>query len=160
MSISRMDRHDAAILRHLQEDASTSNAVIGDTIGLSTSQVSRRRSRLETEGVIRRYRAEVSAAALGYRLDAFVRICLQAHSKDTAADFRGFLDSLSAVRLACAITGDADYLLHVRVSDLQALSELINTELLAHPNVREVRSDVVLDMIKDDIAMPVHAQSL
>jgi len=155
MNKLRIDRHDGAILRLLQADSSTSNAEIGQLIGLSASQVSRRRSRLEADGIIEGYRAIVCAEALGYQLDAFVRICLHDHSKNTAAQFRQFLESLSSVRLACAITGDADYLLHIRVQDLKSLATLINTELLAHANVREVRSDVVLDKIKDDIAIPV-----
>jgi DNA-binding Lrp family transcriptional regulator len=150
-----MDRYDRRLLHALQSDASISNAVLGESIGLSASQVSRRRARLESDGIITGYHAKLSPAALGYELDAFIRIRLQAHSEDAANDFRVFVQALPAIRLACAITGDADYLLHAQLPDLRALSVLINTELLAHTLVREVRSDVVLEMIKDDTSIPV-----
>lgn len=145
-----MDRFDKELLRHLQADASISNAAIGDRIGLSASQVSRRRTRLESQGVISRYRAEVNPASVGLGLDAFVKVRLHSHSKASSVNFRELVSTLAAVRLACAITGDADYLLHVRLKDLQALAAFINDQLLAHPDVNEVRSDVVLELLKDD----------
>ena len=152
-----MDKFDKEILRYLQADASTSNARIGEIIGLSASQVSRRRARLESIGIISGYRALVDADALGVSLSAFVKVRLHAHSKNAAASFKSLVKDLPAIRLACAITGDADYLLHVQVSTLAALSELINEHLLAHPDVREVRSDVVLDMLKDDSTISIDA---
>ena len=99
--------------------------------------------------------ASISNAALGKRmgvsgLNAFVKVRLHSHSKASSVNFRELVSSLAAVRLACAITGDADYLLHVRLKDLQGLAAFINDQLLAHPDVNEVRSDVVLEMLKDD----------
>lgn len=148
-----MDKFDREILRRLQSDASISNALIGEHIGLSASQVSRRRQRLETDGIIAGYRALVNAEALGITLNAFIRLRLHAHSREAAAEFKVFVRDTSAIRLACAITGDADYLLHVQVKDLNALSDFINENLLAHPLVREVRSDVALDLLKDDTTL-------
>ncbi len=145
-----MDKFDRQLLTFLQADASVSNAHMGASIGLSASQVSRRRARLETDGVINGYRAEVNPEAVGLSLNAFIKVRLHSHSKTTAENFRQRVKSIPAIQLACAITGDADYLLRVRVQDLTALAELINEQLLAHADVREVRSDVVLDMIKDD----------
>jgi DNA-binding Lrp family transcriptional regulator len=150
-----MDKFDRELLMHLQADSSISNAVIGDRIGLSASQISRRRARLEALGVISCYRAVVDPAAVGLGLDAFIKVRLHSHSKASSANFRQLVGSLSAVHLACAITGDADYLLHIRLKDLQALSNLINDKLLSHPDVREVRSDVVLELIKDDATIQI-----
>jgi len=145
-----MDKFDKELIRYLQADSSISNAVIGDNIGLSASQVSRRRAKLEADGIICGYRAEISSTALGLLLNVFIKVRLRAHDKSAAAQFKTLVGNLAAVRLACSITGDADYLLHVRLPDLQALSSFINDELLAHPLVSEVRSDVVLDLIKDN----------
>lgn len=145
-----MDKFDREILHHLQSDASMSNALIGEQIGLSASQVSRRRTRLESDGIIAGYRALINGEALGLTLNAFIKLRLHAHSREAAGEFKTFVRNTSAIRLACAITGDADYLLHVQVRDLNALSDFIGENLLAHPLVREVRSDVVLDLLKDD----------
>lgn len=148
-----MDKFDKELLRHLQLDSSTSNAILGDLIGLSASQISRRRARLESDGIICGYRAEISASAIGLKLNTFIRVRLHTHDKSAASQFKTLVADLPQVRLACSITGDADYLLHVRLPDLDALSSFINDELLAHELVSEVRSDVVLDLIKDNNTM-------
>jgi len=145
-----MDTADRNLLRAIQSSAELSNAALGEAIGLSASQVSRRRQRLEEQGVITGYRAVLNPAALGFTLDAIIRIKLNSHSEQSAGQFRLFIEGLSEVQFACAITGDADYLLHARLVDLAALSALINKRLLPHKLVGEVRSEVVLDLIKDD----------
>lgn len=155
MHTIRMDKYDKELLRYLQNDSSISNASIGDRIGLSSSQVSRRRTKLETDGIICGYRADVSSSALGLLLNVFIKVRLHAHDKSAATQFKTLVGNLPAVRLACSLTGDSDYLLHVRLPDLNALSVFINDQLLAHPLVSEVRSDVVLDMIKDNSAIQV-----
>ena len=145
-----MDSSDKKILRILQSSAHLSNSAVGDTVGLSASQVSRRRQKLEESGIIQGYRAVLNRPALGYTLDAIVRVKLASHNEQSAEQFKVFVQDLNEIRFACAITGDADYLLHARLKDLAALSALINKRLLSHSLVAEVRSEVVLDMIKDD----------
>jgi DNA-binding Lrp family transcriptional regulator len=48
------------------------------------------------------------------------------------------------------LAGDTDYLLHVKTRSLQELSEFINRKLLPHVNVREVRSEVVLERVVEN----------
>ncbi len=151
-----MDSFDKKILRVIQTSADLSNTAIGEAIGLSASQVSRRRRQLEDSGVIVGYRAVLSSAALGLTLDALIRIKLAKHSEKSVRQFRSFVQGLDEIRLACAITGSADYLLHARVVDLTSLSTLINKRLLSNELVSEVRSEVVLDLIKDNAELAIY----
>jgi len=151
-----VDSFDKKILQIVQVSADLSNAVIGDAIGLSASQVSRRRRQLEDTGVIAGYQAVLNPAALGFTLDAIIRVKLAMHSEQSAMQFRSFVQGLDEIRLACAITGSADYLLHARLIDLDALSALINKRLLSHELVSEVRSEVVLDLIKDNAGLAIN----
>lgn len=145
-----MDQFDCAILNLLQADAALTNAELGEKVHLSASQISRRRARLETDGYIKRYRAEVNAAKLGFEIDVFIRVTLTAHSDDTAEEFGKFLRGFSQVRSAYALAGNADYLLHVKTRSLPDLSNFINRQLLPHANVREVRSEIVLERVKEN----------
>ena len=61
-----MDRFDNAILAALQRDGALSNAALAQVVGLSASQISRRRAALEEAGVIEGYAARLSAAKLGH----------------------------------------------------------------------------------------------
>ncbi|MBX2826369.1 MAG: Lrp/AsnC family transcriptional regulator [Gammaproteobacteria bacterium] len=152
-----MDRFDCRLLGLLQQDASRSNADLATEIGLSSSQISRRRVRLEQSGVIERYIAKVSAPAVGLQMDVFIRVTLTAHSADTASEFSRFLSTLPELRSAYSLTGDADYLLHAKVRDLASLSELVSQQLLPHKNVREVRSEIALQTIVEDSPLPIVA---
>jgi DNA-binding Lrp family transcriptional regulator len=61
------------------------------------------------------------------------------------------------VQEAYALTGDADYLLKVIVSDLKDLSLLVNDVLLPHETVARVRSSIVLDRLKETARLPLRA---
>lgn len=149
-----IDGFDRKILAQLQEDASCTNQQVGERIGLSASQVSRRRQRLEEAGIIRRYRADIDPTAVGLAVVAFVGVALNAHSRQNARRFRDLVRGLPEVQEAHVLTGDMDYMLKVVVADLAALSVFINDELLPHDAVRNVRSSIAMETLKDDNRLP------
>jgi DNA-binding Lrp family transcriptional regulator len=152
-----VDPTDLKILVLLQQDASLSNAELAERIGLSPSQCSRRRAGLEQAGYIRAYRADLDARKLGYTIDAFTRVTLSKHSDATAEDFAHFLEGLDEVLEAHSVTGDADYVLHLRVRSLDELAEFVHKRLLPHTHVQQVRSDIVLKTIKENRGFRVGA---
>lgn len=130
---------------------------LADRIGLSASQCSRRRARLEAAGIIAGYHADLGAERLGFGVTAFVQVTLARHSPDNARQFRALVQRTGAIQQAHAVTGDADYLLRVTVRDLSALGRLINDVLLPHGSVAQVRSSVALERLKDTTALPLDA---
>ncbi len=59
------------------------------------------------------------------------------------------------VQEAHALTGEADYLLKVTVRGLADLAALINAVLLPHESVDRVRSEIVLETLKETAALPL-----
>lgn len=154
MSIA-LDGFDVKLLRSLQKNAALTNQELGDRIGLSASQISRRRQRLEQEGVIRCTRVSLDADALGLSVTAFVGVTLGAHSRENARRFREMVTAMTEVQEAHTLTGDVDYMLKVVVKDLKALSRIINDDLLPHDAVQHVRSSIAMDTLKDDNQLPL-----
>ncbi|SHM87960.1 Lrp/AsnC family transcriptional regulator [Roseibium suaedae] len=152
---SSLDGFDIKILRLLQDNASLTNQELGDNVGLSASQVSRRRQRLEQEGVIRRYKASLDPDRLGLTVTAYVGVTLGAHSRQNAKRFRDMVVAMPEVQEAHTLTGDVDYMLKVVVTDLKALSRFINDELLPHEAVQNVRSSIAMETLKDDNLLPL-----
>ncbi len=150
-----LDGFDLRLLAALQDNGRLTNQEVGEKIGLSPSQCSRRRSALEASGLIRGYRADLAAEALGFRLLVFVNVTLATHSRDNARAFRDMVARVDEVQEAYALTGDADYLLKVVVRDLKDLSVLVNDVLLAHDTVGRVRSSIVLDRLKETVRLPL-----
>jgi len=71
---SLLDEIDRHILTCLVEDARMSLKVLSGRIGLTSPSTAERLKRLEERGVIQGYRARVNLAALGYTLQALVRV--------------------------------------------------------------------------------------
>ncbi len=155
--IAGLDGFDLRLLTLLQEDGQLSVQQLADRVGLSASQCSRRRARLEETGVIAGYNARLDPQRLGFGVTAFVQVTLARHSPDNAQHFRVLVERTGAIQQAYAVTGDADYLLKVAVRDLQALGALINDVLLPHGSVAHVRSMVGLERLKDTGRLPLDA---
>jgi Lrp/AsnC family leucine-responsive transcriptional regulator len=69
-----LDQTNLSLMAQLQSDARLSLAELGRRVGLSAPAVAERLARLERDGVIAGYRAEVSPPALGYTLSAVLRM--------------------------------------------------------------------------------------
>ena len=150
-----LDRYDRTLLEALQRDGSLSNAALAERVNLSASQVSRRRAALERAGIIEGYTARLNARALGWRLRAVVRIELAAHGGRNDESFAAFVAGLDEVDAAYSVSGDADYVLRVRVRDLEAFAAFVHGTILPHPQVSRVRSEIVLTTLKEGDAVPV-----
>lgn len=150
-----LDSLDLAILGALQKDGSLTNTALAEAVNLSASQCSRRRAALEEAGVIEGYSARLSASRLGFGMRAIIRVNLSSHGQATDDDFARFVASHSQVRSAFSVSGDADYILDVRVRDLESFADFVHRQLLPHPQVSQVRSEIVLKTIKDERGVAV-----
>jgi DNA-binding Lrp family transcriptional regulator len=150
-----MDAFDLAILKALQADSSLTNAALGEVVNLSGSQISRRRAALEASGVIAGYAARLDPVRLGFGLRAIIRVTLRGHSQKEDDGFVDFLARQPAVITAHSVSGDADYVLDVLVRDLAAFADFIHHRLLPHPQVAQVRSEIVLRTLKATQGLPL-----
>jgi DNA-binding Lrp family transcriptional regulator len=150
-----MDTFDQRLLAAIQENGARTNQELADIVGLSASQISRRRQQLEADGVIAGYAARLSADRLGFGIRAFVHVSLAAHSPDNSGRFADLVARTPDILEAHALTGEADYLLKVVVKSLADLSGLINHVLLPHASVDRVRSEIVLETLKESQALPL-----
>jgi DNA-binding Lrp family transcriptional regulator len=150
-----VDAFDLRILSALQQDGRLTNQQLAEIAGLSASQCSRRRMRLEQDKVIAGYHAELAGAALGFQVIAFIHITLATHSPDNAERFRALVNRTAEIQEAYSLTGDADYLLKAVLRDLKGLSDIVNHVLLPHQSVAHVRSSIVLDRLKESARLPL-----
>lgn len=148
MHPAALDRTDLAILRALQADGRLSNVELAQRVKLSASACLRRVQRLEAEGVIAGYRALLDPARLGLGLHAFVRVQLKSHGAPDITRFAEDIRGWDEVERCHALTGDMDYLIEVRVADLEHFSRFLLDRLLAGGQVDDVNSSFVLRAVK------------
>ena len=117
-----MDRIDRKILGLLEGDARLTYAEIGAAVGLAASSVHDRVRKLEKQGVIRGYRAEIDLAAAGLPITAFVSIALQPASPQ---EVPALVAELELVEACYSVAGDNSYVLVVRAPSTAELEDLL-----------------------------------
>jgi Lrp/AsnC family transcriptional regulator, leucine-responsive regulatory protein len=119
----RLDDLDRRLLSELSRNGRLSNTELAARLPLSHSAISRRVARLEREGAIRGYGAEVDPGALGLTIRAFVGV-----RRDPAAPAERVAQELRAVPEVAAcwiVTGEHDFLLDVRSRDMASFSDAL-----------------------------------
>lgn len=157
MTETRLDRTDLRMLALLQRQGRMTNAELATEVKLSPSACLRRLQRLEADGVIAGYAAQVDPAAVGLGLSAFVRVQLEHHDSASVARFVEAVNAWSEVVACHALSGDMDYLLHVFVADLDHFSAFLLDKLLNASGVADVNSSVVLRTVKRSRSLPLPA---
>ncbi len=151
----QIDNFDRKLLTLLQDDARLTNAELSERIHLSPSQCSRRRQRLEEQGIIRGYRADLDHEKLNLGIVTIITVQLATHNRDNARRFARLIAGLRQVLEAHALTGEMDYMIKVVAPDLKSLSGFLNDVLLPHESVQHVKSAIVLETLKEDGRLPV-----
>jgi Lrp/AsnC family leucine-responsive transcriptional regulator len=117
------DATNLRLLAELQQDARLSLAELGRRVGLSSPAVAERLKRLEDEGVIAGYRADVNPRALGYTLGVIIRI--RPSPRQIAAVAQLARDTPEV--LEChRVTGDDCYVMTAYVRDVEHLEQVID----------------------------------
>lgn len=149
-----MDGYDWKILAALQSDGRLTNQEIGNRIGLSASQCSRRRTALEQAGVICGYGARLNSRAIGLDVLAFIHVNLQTHDAKSVQAFNRLVASEDAIQEAHFVTGDTDYILKVVAENLEQLADFVTNTLLVHETIARVKSHVVFRQMKQTSQLP------
>lgn len=150
-----LDRTDLRILAVLQGEGRITNAELAERVSLSSSACLRRLQRLEAEGILTGYSAQVDPQAVGLGLQAFVRVRLSKHESAAVERFAEQVNGWDEVVACFALTGDMDYLMHIYVTDLEHFSRFVLDRLLNAAGVADVNSSFVLRTVKRSAALPL-----
>ena len=136
----KLDRTDASIISHLQNDARLSNKELAASLGVAPSTCLERVRRLTRAGVLRGYHADVDPQAIGIGLQAMISIRLAQHSRTLVESFQAHALALAEVVHVYHITGANDFLIHVAVRDAEHLRDLALTAFTDRPEVAHIET--------------------
>ncbi len=138
-----LDRIDVGIIEALQNDGRLSNKELAARVGLAPSSCLERVRRLERDGVLTGYHAEVSPDALGIGLQALVTVELADQSKGAITDFMAHVADQPEIVALYNLAGQTDYALHVMVRDTDHLRTLVLERLAGRPDVARYQTHLV-----------------
>lgn len=137
-----LDSIDAAIIRHLQNDARISNKELAAQVGVAPSTCLDRVARLRSAGVITGFHAEVPPGAVGRSVEALIMVQMP-HARPLVAPFVAALRALPETRMLYHVTGRDDYVVHVACSSVADLQRLVLDQFTGRDEVVRVETHLV-----------------
>lgn len=147
---------DLNILRVLQASGRTTYSALAEEVGLSTSPCMERVKKLERQGIIRGYSAQVDPGVLNAGLVVFVQIRLDRKSRNIFHEFSKAAAKLDQIQECFLVSGNFDYLIKARVADMREYRDFLGDTLLTLPGVLESTTYVVMEEVKDTQVISVN----
>lgn len=140
-----LDRLDLALLRLVQQDNQLSARVLAERVGgLSESATLRRLRRLRREGVIAADVSVVRPGAVGLPLTVVALVSLEREGVQALDAFARRARARPEVRQCWYVTGEADWVLVLRLPGMEAYEAVARELFLDDPNVRGFRTLVAM----------------
>lgn len=146
MPKAQLDEIDLELLAVLTRDADTTNKALARQLGLAESTCAHRVRSLRERGVIRDTRIRVDEAALGFPLQAIIKVRLANHTGANVTALFDALASMPRVLQVFHVAGVDDFLLHVAVQDATALRDIVLEHITVHPVVRGTETQLVFEL--------------
>ena len=147
MRIINLDDKDKIILELLQLDAKTSLRDLSKETGLSTTAIRARLKKLKQEEIIKNQITLIDCRRLGYR--EMVLASLRVNSSQSLEDLKEEIDKMEKIKYAYIVTGEYPLFLMFKCLDHDDSMQQIEA-LRKLPGVEEIKTQIVLDRIKED----------
>lgn len=152
---SELDAIDRKILNQLQVDGRVSNTKLAELVSLSPTAVLARTQRLHREGFVESVEARLNARKLGLATLIFVEVRLDRTTPNVLDAFSAAVLVHPEILECHLVAGGFDYLLKIRVRDMDHFHQFANTRLWTLPGVRETRTYTVMQEVKTSTRLAV-----
>jgi len=144
-----IDSYDMKIIRELMEDGRLPVTELAKRIGMSKSPCQARLKKLQEEGYILGFKAQVDHSKLNQEQVAFAEVKLSDTREDALVAFNNAVKLLPEIEECHLIAGAFDYLLKVRTPDINAYRKILGESISTLPNVASTSTYVSMQSIKD-----------
>ncbi|WP_238475670.1 Lrp/AsnC family transcriptional regulator [Rhodophyticola sp. CCM32] len=145
---------DRRILSVLQRETDIPLDDLGARVGLSRNACWRRVRALEKNGIITGRVALLDPAKLGLGLMVFIQVHAAQHDAAWLAKFARAVRDMPEILGVYRMTGDLDYLIRARVSDVADYDRLYQ-RLIQKVDLSDVSASFVMEELKDTLALPL-----
>lgn len=150
-----IDAIDKRILNLLQADGKMKIKEIAAALKMTTTPVFERIKKLEKEGFIKSYSANVNRQKLGYSLLAFCSVTLEKHEQNGLEKFIEEVQDIPEVIECYHIAGMFDYLLKVCIKDMNDYQKFVTQKLSTLSNIGKIQSSFVMTEIKNEQVLKI-----
>jgi Lrp/AsnC family transcriptional regulator, leucine-responsive regulatory protein len=151
-----LDRVDRRLLTRLQQDGRTAISQLAREVNLTVTPTLERVRRLEAGGYIEGYFARLNPGKLGLGLLAYVEVSLDRTTPDAFDRFKQVALAHDEVMECHMVAGGFDYLLKIRVTDMESYRRFLGDRLAGVRGVQQTHTYFVMEEVKSTqkIAVP------
>jgi DNA-binding Lrp family transcriptional regulator len=142
--VARLDHIDLKILAALQRNGRIRNSELVELVNLSASPCLQRMKRLESEGFIRSYGAEIDLSKLGDALTVFTEVTLSGRRGQDFKTFEAGIAGFQQVVECHLISGGYDYLVKFLCRSILDYQACVEEILAADLGIEKYFSYVVI----------------
>lgn len=146
-----LDDTDREILNMLQEDAKITHREISKKLYLTRTPIYERIRKMERAGVISKYVTLLNPNKIGKGLQAFCFVSLSKHGLQQVEEFQNQIKQFDPVMECFHIAGSFDFLMKVRVRDMDEYEHFVLKDLSGIKNIAHVQSSFVLGELKYEL---------
>jgi Lrp/AsnC family leucine-responsive transcriptional regulator len=143
-----LDRIDRRLLARLQQDGRSAVSQLAREVHLTVTPALERVRRLEAAGYIEGYFARLNPARLGLGLLAYVEVSLDRTTPDAFERFKQVMLAHDEVMECHMVAGGFDYLLKVRVTDMESYRRFLGEHIAAVRGVQQTHTYFVMEEVK------------
>ncbi|MBP2307661.1 winged helix-turn-helix transcriptional regulator [Azospirillum melinis] len=121
----KLDRIDIKILHQLQKNGRITNVELAELVNLSPSPCLMRVKKLQAEGYIEGYTAQINVSKLGQTLTVFTEVTLKNHRQVDFARFLAAVKKIEQVLECHLVSGGYDYMLKFVTSGIGEYQEIM-----------------------------------
>lgn len=142
---AELDDTDRALVELLRADGRRSVRALADELHISRATAYARLERLQRDGVLTGYAAQVDPERYGYGISAYVYLKISQHSWKAV---RRRVQQIEQVWHAALVSGENDLVLLVRTRDAASLRDLVLNDLQTMPDVTSTQTVLILDEVR------------
>ncbi|MFT4169351.1 MAG: Lrp/AsnC family transcriptional regulator [Dysgonomonas sp.] len=154
--MEKLDATDIKILGVLQKDSKLTTKEIAKLVNLSPTPVFERQKRLERDGYIKRYTAELDPEKLGCNLIVFCSIKLKQHTKENGFQFMEAINQIDTITNCYNISGDYDFMLKIYVRNMKHYQDFVLNTLGEIDAIGSLHSTFVIGEVKNTNSIPIY----
>jgi Lrp/AsnC family transcriptional regulator, leucine-responsive regulatory protein len=143
-----LDRIDRKLLVRLQQDGRAPIAQLAREVHLTVTPTLERVRRLESSGYIEGYFARLNPGRLGLGLLAYVEVSLDRTTPDAFERFKQVMLAHDEVMECHMVAGGFDYLLKVRVTDMESYRRFLGDRIASVRGVQQTHTYFVMEEVK------------
>jgi Lrp/AsnC family transcriptional regulator, leucine-responsive regulatory protein len=155
-TVTQLDRTDRRILDILQRNGRIANVDLAKQVNLTPTPCLERVKRLEKEGFITQYVALLDPVKANAALCAYIEVQLDSTTTDAIRSFNQKMLELEEVLECQMVAGGFDYLIKIRVADMQHYQRFLGGKLSTIKGISQTHTYVVIEDVKSETAIKIN----